>query len=138
VRLNFVGDPSVFKLLLGIFASVVCFACAALLSSLLSRTKLAAIAGLFAGLSISGLIVHCWIRLDLVDFNDVGTLVPGELAWILCVLALSSVLILPATLFLSSSSRRRTGIAVLIGPSIIAGSAAVAFFAFAYPHRFRL
>lgn len=135
-RFNFYDGA--YKLLLGVFGSLICFSCALLFSSLLTRAKVAATTGYFVGMSISWLIVHCWIRLDLPGLDDVLTLLPGELPWILCVLAISAMLIFILALLLSSSPARRTCAPVILGSVLSCGLATIAFFAFAYPHSIRL
>lgn len=120
------------KLLLGIFASFVCFSCSGIFSRGISRPNIAALAGYFLGLVLSGTILYCWIRLDLV-MNDDGTLFPAHLLWILGVMGLAAILILLWAIFLNSGAliNFRSSFALAVA------SAAVAFFLFAYAYRAR-
>jgi hypothetical protein len=122
------------KLLLGIFASFVCFACAGIFSTGISRPKTAAVAGCFHGLVLSGTILHCWIRLDLLAMDDVIILFPSHLLWILGVMGFLAILILSCTIFLNSGAR----INIRSSFALAVASAAAAFFLFAYAHRARL
>jgi hypothetical protein len=126
------------KLLLGILVSILCFSCARLFSRILSRAKIAAIAGCLAGMSIFGIVVHCWIRLDLFGFDCTGTREPGELEWILGVLALSSLLIHFSAVVIAKDFHWPAGKSIWVGSLVSAVLASIAFFTFAYPHSIRL
>jgi len=126
------------KLLLVLAASLVCFSCALLFSSLLSRAKPAAISGLVGGLSISGILFHCWIRLSLPAEGLTGSRLSVELGWILSVFMLAAFLIFVFVLLFRWSFQWSSGKAISFGSVICAVLASAAFFAFAYPHSIRI
>jgi hypothetical protein len=128
------GIDGPFKWMQGIFVSLVCFACALLFSSLLSRTRPAAIAGLVSGLSISFMI---FIRLDLPLLGDSVPLTFDELRLIMSLLALTILLVI-LTFILRWNRNGSVSKTIFSGSLLCAGSALIVFFSFAYPLSIRL
>jgi hypothetical protein len=126
-----------FKWQLGIFVSLVCFACALLFSSLLSRTRPAAAAGLVSGLSVSCAIIQFGIRLDL-PIGDFYKWAFGRTRWILSMLTLAMLLIFFLAFILRSNRNWSARKTIFSGSLLCAGSALIVFFAFAYPRFIRL
>ena len=118
------------KLLLGIFASFLSMACGAWFSSSISRPKTAAIAGYFAGLGISGAVLHYWIRLDLAMVDDIPVWEPGNLEWIIGVLGISTTLIFLCAICLNTNRYAK----IWSRMTFAVGLSAIAFIALAYPH----
>jgi hypothetical protein len=125
--------------LLGIPVCLVCFSCALLFASLLSRSTAGAFAGYLTGTGISALIMHLWLRLELTPFADDTTEAsPMQLPLMTLVLALTSLFIFLLALRRWSNPHRRAVRALVLGSLLCAGIATLAFFAVAYPHSIRL
>jgi hypothetical protein len=135
--LSHIGFPRESKLLLGVFASFLCFSCTRLFLSLVPRSKMAALSGYLAGMGISALVVHCWLRLDLIYTNDIEVMEPGVLGWILSVLLVATILIFLFSARFAVSPANRTGFLFFPGLSICVVLSTLTFFTFAYPHSIR-
>jgi len=116
--------------LLGIPMSSVCFSCGTLFSPALSRPRNAAISSYIAGLIISGMLLHSWIRLDLGVQEDDIFLQPHY--WNSIFLVLESLAILLFLFALILQAPRRASL--LLRAVLAAGLPTIIFFAFAYPH----
>jgi hypothetical protein len=126
-----------FKWQLGIFVSLVCFACALLFSSLLTRTRPAAVAGLVSGLSVSCAIIHFGIRLDL-PINDSYEWAFGRTRWTLSMLSLTMLLLFILAFILRWNRTWSVSKTILSGSLLCSGSALIVLFTFAYPRFIRL